>query len=337
MSDGLKVVRLKGEAREASGLLTVASRALLGARGWDAAFWTVLDEGPVEQATVLIGRSDGDWTLEHPDFAAQVRKTADGEALARHGEHVYVFGSHFGGKDGLESKRAFAARFREEDLVSRDAEPVALEVWHDDFALHRSVNDALARDGVKLLPIRNEAREQFIGQAIKAGYDGRIREDDVPLNIEGIAFRPDGNLLLGLRCPATEDGHPIVVELPGYAQRFGADLPPVSGVWTLEAVHAEDAAVGIRDLEAEPDGVTLSLIAGGLDKEVLRKKDRRNAGFAHWQATIPARQDDSPVPCRFVRELPEDVERIEGVARDPDGGYVYLSDDEKRVVLLVGG
>ena len=336
MGDGLTVIRVRGRAREASGLLAVTSRPLLEARGWDAAFWTVLDEGPVEQATMLIGRSAGDWTLEYPDFAVQPRKTADGEALARHREHVYVFGSHFGGKSGLDAKRAFAARFREDDLVAADAEQVALEVWHDDFELHRSVNDALARSGVELLPIRKKAREQFIEQALKTG-GGRIRDDDVPLNIEGIAFRPSGDLVLGLRCPVTEDGHPIVVELAGYAQNFGGELPPVSGVWTLGTVRAKDAAVGIRDLEAETDGETFSLIAGGLDKEVLRKKDRRNAGFAHWQATIPARQDDSPVPCRFVRELPEDVERIEGVARDPDGGYVYLSDDEKRVVLLVGG
>jgi hypothetical protein len=334
MDDGLKTVRVKGKAREASGLLAVTSRRLLEARGWDAAFWTVLDEGRVEAAIVLIGRVGRDWTLECPSFAEQRRETTDGEALARHGEHVYVFGSHFGGAGGLDGKRAFAARFREDDLVAGDAKHVALEVRHDDFNLHRSVNDALLDSGVSLLPIRKKARRDLIKKAIEAGDGGRIRSGDFPLNVEGIAFRPDGSLLVGLRCPAAAAGCPIVVEIAGYAESFGGPLPPVSAVWKLSDVRAKDAAVGIRDLEAEPDGVKFSLIAGGLDREVLRKKDRGDAGFTHWRATIPA-PGASRVRCKRVRRLPDEVERIEGVARGPDGKYVYLSDDETGVILLV--
>jgi hypothetical protein len=68
---------------------------------------------------------------------------------------------------------------------------------------------------------------------------------------------------------------------------------------------------------------------------VLRKKHRRDAGFAHRRATIPA--PGLPVPCERVCSLPADVARIERLARDPDGGNVYLSDDKKRVILLIGG
>jgi hypothetical protein len=334
MGDGLKTVRVKGSAGEASGLVAVTSHRLLEDRGWDAAFWTVLDEGPVEAAIVLIGRAAGDWTLERPSFAAQPRETADGEALARHGEHVYVFGSHFGGARGLDAKRAFVARYREDDLAPRGAENVTLAVWHDDFELHRIINDALLGAGIALLPIRKRAREDLIEQAIERGSAGRVRPGDFPLNVEGIAFHPDGSLLVGLRCPAALPGHPLAVEIGGYAQSFGGRLPPVNAVWEFDDVTAKGAAVGIRDLEAEPDGVTFSLIAGGLDKEVLRKKDRGHAGFAHWRAAIPT-PGVKPARAERVRKFPDAVVRVEGVARDRGGEYVYLCDDEDGVVLLV--
>lgn len=89
---------VRGSAREASGLLAVADRRLLEARGWDAAFWSVLDEERVEEGIVLLGRDASGWTLELPRFAPSPVKTGDGEALARHADHVYVFGSHFGKK-----------------------------------------------------------------------------------------------------------------------------------------------------------------------------------------------------------------------------------------------
>lgn len=314
----MKRVEVAGDAREASGLVAVTSPVLLDAHGWDQAYWTALDEGPVEQAIVLIGHGAAGWELDRPSFPRQPDRTADAEALARFGNHVYVFGSHFGGRDGIDRKRAFAARFSEDDLVG------SLEVWRDDFEWHRAVNDALA--GISLLKIKDRARENFIERAVDRG-GGRIRRGDWPINVEGAAFKPNGTLLLGLRCPASRAKHPIVVEIPGYPDAFGEPLPPVSGVWELRDVLAP-AVVGIRDLEAE-DAETFSLIAGGLDAEVLRDRDRGNAGFVHWRATIP------PGTAERVRSLPDGVKRVEGLARSPKGGYVYLCDDETGIVLYV--
>lgn len=101
-------------------------------------------------------------------------------------------------------------------------------------------------------------------------------------------------------------------------------------MWELSNIGAERAPRGIRDLEAEGDGV-LSLIAGGLDKEVLRDRDREGAKtFVHWQVRLPPGGRAHADEVRVI----EDVERVEGVARDPRGGYVYVSDDKKRVVVL---
>jgi hypothetical protein len=50
---------VKGDARDASRFLAVASSTLLEARSWDAALWVVQDEGPVDRAILLIERRDG--------------------------------------------------------------------------------------------------------------------------------------------------------------------------------------------------------------------------------------------------------------------------------------
>jgi hypothetical protein len=87
-SHALHTVDLDLNPNEASDLLPVEAPHVLRERGWDLAFWTVLDEGCVEDSIAVIG---------HTRF--------------------YVVGSHYGRKAGpLETKRAFVARFRESDL-----------------------------------------------------------------------------------------------------------------------------------------------------------------------------------------------------------------------------
>lgn len=115
----LTSVELAVGCNEASDLLPVLAPEVLAAHGARRAFWTVLDEGTVEQClALLLERPDGTWTAHHAAFDAglETGRTEDGEALARSGEWVYVLGSHFGSKGGpLRPKRAFFARFREAD------------------------------------------------------------------------------------------------------------------------------------------------------------------------------------------------------------------------------
>lgn len=319
-------------AEEASGLLAVADDELLQEHGWEEAYWTVLDGAPVHKALVLLGRAGDTWTLARPSFAPET-EIRDGEGLARHGEHVYVHGSHFGDdQEGLQLERAFAARFRERDL--RGGGTATLEVWQDGFALLRHVNDAL--QGTPLRAISDSGKAVFI-----TGAPSPVKDSDMPINIEGVAFREDGSLLLGLRCPASEAGHPLIVELGGYADAFGTELPAVTAVWQLDDVRDEEAVtVGIRDLESEGGG-TFSLIAGGLDGEVLHEDDKKpKAGFAHWRGTLPAPGAGGTPRFERVRKLKssddEIEERFEGVARRPVAdGYLYADDVDERVVLFL--
>ena len=330
-------VELETDAREASGLLAAA--------GGREAYWSVLDEQRVEDSIVLIGRSGtstGDWRLERTTdrFSAPGVRASDGEALARHDGFVYVFGSHFGSEDdGLQARRAFVARFREADVLERPGARVDLEVWRSPFALHRLINDALREHAIELFPIADDGRRAFIDATRADGHDDVV-EGDWPVNVEGAAFRPDGSLLVGLRSPVSAAGDPLVVELGGFAAAFppGSQLPPVTRIWILERVGTRASPAGIRDLEAEPDGKLLSVITGCMDRELLRRGDReRTPEFKHWTVSLPRSGAGGPVAPTPVRSFPRELQRLEGVARRPDGGYVYVTDDEDRVTLLVAG
>jgi hypothetical protein len=318
----LNPVELNTDAREASGLLAAAGDA--------EAYWSVLDEERVEDAVVLIGRSDAGWRLDRMAgrFGPAAVRTSDGEALARHDGFVYVAGSHFGSEDdGLQARRAFFARFRE-------AAADDLELWRAPFALHRLVNDAVRERGIELFPISDGARGDFI----HATDDGDVAAGDWPLNVEGVAFRPDGSLLVGLRSPVSAAGHPLVVELGGFAAAFGSRLPPVTAIWILDGAGSRAAPTGVRDLEAEPEPDTFSVLTGCLDGELLRRADRESTpDFEHWTVKLPAGGAGGPVAPEPVRTLPRELRRVEGVARRPDGGYVYVTDDEARVTLLLSG
>jgi hypothetical protein len=165
---------------EASGLLTVENDALLEAHGWEFALWAVLDEGRIEDCVAIIGHRRGadiseGWEIDrlHAKPAGGDARTEDAESITRHGEWVYVFGSHFGSKDGpLQPKRSFVARFREAGVGHATEDPaMEIEVSRRSFALHRLINDALKDEGPDLVPLGPKSYEALIEGTIKRGVE----------------------------------------------------------------------------------------------------------------------------------------------------------------------
>ena len=356
-NEGLEAIHLEVGQNEASDLLEVQAPELLDVRGWDWAVWTVIDDVAVEKGLAVCGHRRGEapgegWEVEHVTAKAPGAKgkTDDSEACARYDGHVYVFGSHFGSKEGpLERERQFVARFDELQLgrIARGGK-VVLDVDRNKFRLHRLINDALADFGPELVGVDSKARDQVVAAARRQGkkkdkaWAGRIRKDDVPFNIEGAAFRDDGSLLLGLRYPVTSDGHPIVVELHGVDRLFdeGADAPEVAAFHVLDGIGSRDAPAGVRALrfiEGRLHGVT-----GSLDSQdkgsilIATHPEAAERECAHVVCDPPASNGGARrthvVPAEQVREFAR-LRRIEGIARDLDGRFWYVSDDDDAVVL----
>jgi hypothetical protein len=254
--DDLRQLNLNLKPNEASGLLTLENDTLMETHGWELALWAVLDEGRVEDCVALIGHERGapigeGWRIERLNarLKSDPGKTEDAESVARHDGRVYVFGSHFGSKDGpLQPKRSFVARFKE-DAVEHvtDGPAVEMEVSRKSFEIHRIINDAFKASGPDLVPLGRRSEQAFIGKTIERGEDkgkrwaGLVREGDYPINVEGAAFRADGTLLLGLRFPVSAEGLPIIVGLEGVERLFGPadELPAVTGFWVVLARPAD--------------------------------------------------------------------------------------------------
>jgi hypothetical protein len=176
-NDGLHRLELNLHPNEASGLLTVEDGSLLEAHGWDLAFWAVLDEGEIEDCIAVIGHRDGadlpeGWEIERlrAEPSGDAGKTEDAEAITRHDGWIYIFGSHFGSKDGpLQPKRGFVARFREVDVGHATEDPaMGMEISRESFLLHRLINDSL-REGPDLIPFGEASREALIEATIERG------------------------------------------------------------------------------------------------------------------------------------------------------------------------
>jgi hypothetical protein len=357
-TDELHSIDLDLAPNEASGLLTVANHELMLAHDWDRAFWVVLDEGAVEHSVAAIGHAAGadirhGWSIErlHAEVSGERVKTEDAEAIARHDGWVYVFGSQFGRKDGpLQPKRAFVARFREPDLRHVRHEPAApLAVARPAFLLHRLVNDALragTTEPVRLGPLSQHA---LIDATREQGTEERrlVRTDDLPINVEGAAFRDDGSLLLGLRYPTAADGRPLLVDLDGIGRLFapGSGAPEVRGVWALDAVGRGGRMAGVRDL-ALHDG-ELHVVTGNIDareKGSVLLEDHpegRDTTATHWRCRMPEGRRSGEAAAERVREFP-DLPAIEGVEVAADRRVFYVSDEDEGVVvkhteLLVSG
>jgi hypothetical protein len=354
--DELHQLELNLRPNEASGLLALENDALLETHGWEFAFWAVLDEGRVENCVAVVGHERGapigeGWRIER--LNARLKndpgKTEDAESVARHDGWVYVFGSHFGSKDGpLQPKRAFVARFREGDVEHATDDPaVEMEISRKSFAIHRIVNDAFKAGGPALVPLGQRSDEAFIRKTIERGEDkgkkwaGLVREGDYPINVEGTAFRADGTLLLGLRFPVSAEGLPILVGLEGIERLFGPGdgLPGVTGFWIVDAVGRGGTMAGVRDLAllGNGDSEELHLVTGNIDsrdKGSVLLQDYHGGGetvATHFRCSLPEGRDGS-LAAEFVREFPA-LPRVEGIAVTDDGRFFYVTDEDEGVHL----
>jgi hypothetical protein len=368
--DGLHRLELNLHPNEASGLLAVNDEPLLEAHGWELAFWAVLDEGEIEDCVAVIGhRRDAGieegWEIERlrAEPIGDAGKTEDAEAVTRHGGWIYIFGSHFGGKEGpLQPKRGFVARFREAEVGHATQDPaMRMEISRRSFLLHRLINDALKESGPDLIPLGPQSYKALIEATIKRGkkedkkWAGIVHEDDYPINVEGAAFRDAetprrgvSTLLLGLRFPVSAEGHPIVVELEGVERLFGQgdELPQVRGFWVVDAVGREGEIAGVRDLAIHNtgSGKELHLVTGNVDS---RDKDSvliqdypggQNTVATHFRCPLPSHRDapagrlHQALDAEFVREFP-DLPRVEGIAITGGGRFFYVTDEDEGVHL----
>lgn len=348
-SSRLQSVDLDLHPNEASDLLPLESKRILKAQGWDRAFWSVLDEGAVEDSIAVIGHREGaehdedSWETARPRFRVNKRergKTEDAEACARHDGWIYVVGSHYGAKAGpLEKKRAFLARFREEDVESPlgEAQP-AMEVAMNRFRLHRAVNDSLAAFGPPLLGPGPGVRESFITGARKGAGKrtaDRLLGSDAPINIEGAAFDDAGTLLLGLRYPVTAGGHPIVAEASGVERLFESRraAPVVRRLWVLENVGTKRRPLGIRAVHRS--GRDLHVIAGSLDAQdkgstlLEDHPEGGKASCAHYRVRLPESRDGGSVEAELVHRF--NLPNVEGLSPGPGNRFYYVTDEDDRV------
>ncbi|MGW5669155.1 hypothetical protein [Micromonospora sp. NPDC003776] len=343
----LRLVEFVVAGNEASDLLPVRSSALLRAHGARRGFWTVLDEGPVERClALLLELADGGWVAHHvaADAGPENGRTEDGEALAHHDGWVYVFGSHFGSKAGpLRPRRAFVARFREEDAA---AGPLPVQVVRNRFRLHRAINDALAAAPLRTLPPGERVRDRFIVETLARGsaraksWVTRLAEDDLPVNVEAAAFTPAGAVLLGLRFPVTAEGEPILVELAGVADMFDREpgWPRAVGAYALTGVTPPGTLTGFRAIAVTPDGGYAGVIGSidALGKGSVLLDDHPHGGEVtsrhvafRWEPTPDAR-----VAGKLVAELAP-FHHVEGLA-ELDGSCYYVTDEDHRVALWIG-
>lgn len=345
MTVPLRPVELAVGGNEASDLLPVRSTAVLAAFGAARAFWTVLDEGPVEDCLALLTEDpDGHWAAHHVavDAGAETGRTEDGEALAAHDGWVYVVGSHFGSKGGpLRPRRAFFARFREDDAA---AGRIPLQVVRNRFRLHRAVNDALAGGDIRPITSGPRLHEVFIaetrrrGLARAKGWADRLGPGDLPVNVEAAAFTPGGTLLLGLRFPVTTAGEPILVEIAGVAGMFDDDprtWPTVVRAHVLTGVTPPGALTGFRALTVAGDGsyhaVVGSIDATGKGSALLDHHPHGgDVTSRHVRFTLPGGAA-AEVAAQVVAELAP-FHNVEGLA-EVDGRRHYVTDEDSRVVV----
>ncbi|KXK59943.1 hypothetical protein AWW66_21470 [Micromonospora rosaria] len=350
----LHLVEFVVAGNEASDLLPVRSAALLRAHGARQGFWVVLDEGPVEQSlALLLELDDGGWVARHvvADAGAENGRTEDGEALAHHDGWVYVLGSHFGSKAGpLRPRRAFVARFREDDAAGG---VLPVHVVRNRFRLHRLVNDALAAADLATLPPGDRVRDRFIVETVARGtarakrWVTRLAPDDLPINIEAAAFTPAGTVLLGLRFPVTCAGEPVLVEVAGLPEMFGPApaWPRVLRTYVLTGVTPPGALTGFRAITPTDDGAYAAVVGSidALGKGSVLLDDHPQGGDVtsrHVRFRLdggvadPGAGAGHLLPGKVVADLAP-FHHVEGVA-EVAGRCYYVTDEDHRIALWVG-
>jgi hypothetical protein len=349
VDETVDTVDLDLHPNEASDLAVVPG----GIARFDQTFVTVLDEGVIEESIAVLGHRGDDLTtaweavrlrLEPTEHAG---RTEDAEACDFWGEHLYVLGSHFGSKDGpLEAKRAWIARVRTADLEAAVAgERPPIEIARNRFGLHRAINDRLRESGVVLRDLGPRARERLVLRTIERAtkrdkaWASRVQPDDQPLNIEGCCFLADGTLLLGLRCPVTADGDPLLVELLNVEAYFldPESVPELGAVWVLTHAGTREDPVGIRALHRTADG-HVHAIVGSLDalgKDSALVFDHESAGKAHcehWELEVPDHRGGGVVEVGPRHAFPGE-RSVEGLAKMPSGPFLYVVDRDQNVHL----
>lgn len=345
-------IDLELESNEASDLAPCTSKEILKANSWDLAYFIFLDEGHLDEAVGLLGHQKGKkltegWEHRHVpiDCGDDSGKTDDSEASATHGKYTYVIASHYGKKRGpLQVERQWMARFCQDDVVTAGENGgVAMKVMRDKFRLHRAINDALAASDIELIRPSKEMQKAFVNGARKRGnkkgkkWAKRLKKGDYAFNIEGAAFRPNGNLLLGLRFPVTATGAPVFVEMSGVPEWFeGKKFPKVEAVWQLEGPGSADEPVGFRAMTYRGRN-QFDCILGNLDavdkKSMLIDNYPEGAGALsqHWRFTLNDRSKDKAAKAKHVKTLGGGEQRIEGIAEGPNGRTLYVSDEDGRV------
>lgn len=341
----MRTYRIDHPHDEASALLGFQGGALLRALGWDLGFWIVSDEREGPSSIAALGRRGAEWQVLPLRARARgkgaSKRTEDAETLARAGSWIYAFGSQFGAKDGpLEPARHFVARFNEALVVARgDRLTADVEVARRPFLLHRLVNDALRAAGLELLEPDAEVRHGFVHPPVEKGQRKRkrwaelVRDEDVPVNVEGATFLPGGHLLLGLRYPVTADGHPILVEVEGIDRYFDRPRhpPDVVAVRVVESAGRRTAPAGIRELDCQ--GSEIHLVTGNLDSKpeesalVAGVRGAESAPGEHWALPVAQGTDGArDLAARLVRRF-DGSARVEGLAL-VSGDFWYAHDDE---------
>ena len=339
------------EPNEASDLCPVEAPDVFAERGWDRAFVTVLDEAPAEGALALLGHDAGaaageGWHAEriHLEPASGAGKTEDAEACARRGGYVYALGSQFGSKSGpLDPSRSWIARVPEAALGGDAAAP--LEIARLRFGLHRAVNDALARSAIELIERGPLTTERYIDATIARGaakskrWAGRVTAADHPINVEGIEFRADGRLLLGLRYPVSAEGHPLLVEVEDVEALFAdpGAVPVCSHVWELENAGDRDEPMGIRGLHTGGEDAFHAIVgdldAAGKGATILADHpEGERAPSRHVRFSLPLVAGGGAVQAQTVHDF-DPVKRVEGIALASDGHAHYVIDEEGHVAL----
>ena len=338
------------DPNEASGLVRVRNAALLEHFGFDRGFWAVLDEQDITECVVLLGHAAGEdlsqgWSVEklQAERADAGELAKDAEAVAFWDGYVYAFGSHHGHKEGpLLREVQWVARFSEAAAVpgGQGGELRATVTVADTaFRMHRLVNDALRDSDVELIDLRDDTRRDFIDGTIDelAGtpQEGLVRPGDYPLNFEGADFTADGMLLLGLRFPVTDEGHPVIVGFRDYERLFDGGLPDVAAIWHVDAVGRDGGLAGVRDLCTTGD--ELHVVSGDLDSagkgSVIRADYPQGAStVATHFVTHLAGSEGGGLQARVVKEFPDNP-RIEGIAVGEDGRFFYVSDEDEYIAV----
>jgi hypothetical protein len=308
---------------------------------------TVLDEASVEDALALLGHDAGaapgeGWHAEriHLEPANGAGKTEDAESCARRDGHIYALGSQFGSKAGpLNASRSWIARVPESALGGDGAAP--LEIARLRFSLHRAVNDALS--SIELIERGRLTTERYIDATIARGtakgkrWTDRLAPTDHPINVEGMEFRANGRLLLGLRYPVSAAGHPLLVEVDDVEALFAGAVPACSRVWELENAGDRESPMGIRALHAEGqdvfDAVVGDLDAAGKGATIL--EDHPEGGRAasrHVRFSLAPEAAGGSVRVDTRHEF-RTIKRVEGIALAPDGHAHYVIDEEGHVAL----